>query len=59
MKNKVIFNQFLDFNEKNFGLVKLRAKYPDETDDQIYERLLGRKLISPKKVKQNSLKVEP
>lgn len=37
------FNSFLDFNEKNFGLEKLRAKYPNETDEQIYTRLLGHK----------------
>ncbi len=37
------FNRFQDFNEKNFGLAKLRLKYPNETDQQIYDRIKGRK----------------
>ncbi|HII36563.1 MAG TPA: hypothetical protein HA319_06060 [Nitrosopumilaceae archaeon] len=42
MTQEVRFNPYLDYNEKNFGLVKLRAKYPNETEDQIYDRLFGR-----------------
>lgn len=37
------FNEFRDFNEKNFGLVKLRLKYPNETDQQIIDRIRGRR----------------
>ena len=37
------FNPIRDFNEKNFGLVKLRLKYPNETDQQIFERIRGRR----------------
>ncbi len=35
------FNIFQDYNEKNFGLEKLRAKYPKEEDKEIYTRILG------------------
>jgi len=35
------FNNFQDYNEKNFGLAKLRAKYPKEEDKEIYTRILG------------------
>ena len=49
-------NSFSDYNEKNWGLKKLRNKYPKETDDQIAVRVLGRPLKIPKhlgmKVKQ-------
>ena len=39
----VKFNSYLDHNEKNFGLAKLRAKYPKEDDEKIYTRFLGHK----------------
>ncbi len=42
------FNQYLDYNEKNFGLEKLRAKYPELPEDKIYEKVLGRPLKFPK-----------
>lgn len=35
------FNIFQDYNEKNFSLAKLRAKYPKEDDKKIYTRILG------------------
>jgi len=37
------FNRFQDYNEKNFGLVKLRLKYPNETDQQIFDRIQGKR----------------
>ena len=43
MKQEVRFNPYLDYNEKNFGLLKLRARYPKETEDQICDRLFGRR----------------
>lgn len=41
-------NSFIDYNEKNWGLIKLRNKYPDESDDQIAVRVLDRPLKIPK-----------
>lgn len=38
----MILNSFQDFNEKNFGLVKLKIKYPNATEEQIYEKLFGK-----------------
>lgn len=37
------FNKFQDYNERNFGLAKLRARYPKLPESEIIVKLLGRK----------------
>lgn len=35
----MILNSFQDYNEKNFGIIKLKIKYPSATEEEIYEKL--------------------
>ena len=36
---------YSDYNERNLGLVKLRAKYPDASEEEIYTMFFGRKRV--------------
>lgn len=41
-------NPLQDYNVRNFGIVKLKIKFPDYTEDEIYKKLFYPKLRRPR-----------
>lgn len=42
-------NSYQDYNENNLGIVKMKIKYPDLSEEEIYTKVFGRTLKRPVK----------